>query len=555
MRQIHIRQWKKAWISQHKMLLMLSLLILSAIFSYGLARNRISWKVIGTELKPDWLEIGFGILGFLLLYSIMKMFLRQAKSLRMDENAAKETNEESFVQFRLGEMAASFRKLAHMMGQEAWNRTELSEDEKAEAFSEITERMCADCGRREYCWEKEYYDTSHSAYELLSVCSEHGQVEKNQVPAGFRHRCIHMDQFLRETNRVIQTASSQMIWKNRFHENRLAMAGQVGEIAEIIDDLSLELTERHGDEKKLSERLNEQLIRYPIRVKKLSVSNEGRMGRRQKIYIMAKMRRGKSISVYRLAEWISDTAGQRFVPEKGTPETVGHNYEVFELIEDTRYRIVHGIARKTKTGENVSGDSYAFIYLDSGQVLMSLSDGMGSGEEAKKDSEFMISLLEQMADTGFGRRSSLRMLNSMMMFREDKQFFSSMDLSVIDLYSGICELIKVGASSTFIKRDRKVDCITSGSLPMGVFPEIDCENVSRNLFDGDVIVMMTDGVVNRFPHGNESVCELLSQMDMANPNVMAAEILNEALDCPSQVQEDDMTVLVCTVCKKSTSVL
>ena len=97
--------------------------------------------------------------------------------------------------------------------------------------------------------------------------------------------------------------------------------------------------------------------------------------------------------------------------------------------------------------------------------------------------------------------------------------------------------------------------MTSGSLPMGVFPEMDCESVSRYVFDGDMIIMMTDGVVNCFPHGNETLCDLLSQMDVVNPNVMAAEILNEALNLPSMVQQDDMTVLVCMVCKKSTSVL
>ena len=83
----------------------------------------------------------------------------------------------------------------------------------------------------------------------------------------------------------------------------------------------------------------------------------------------------------------------------------------------------------------------------------------------------MINLLEQMVDTGFQRRSALRMINSLMMLQGDRQLFSTMDLSVIDLYSGICEFIKIGASSTFIKRGSQVECVTSGSLPMGVFPE------------------------------------------------------------------------------------
>ena len=335
----------------------------------------------------------------------------------------------------------------------------------------------------------------------------------------------------------------------------VAFAGQMGEIAEIMDDLSLELSERKENSKKLSDVLVHKLEKKRLKIKKISVTDEGSHGRRQKIYMLARVRRGRCMTVKELAEIVSETAGQRFIPEKDSPGVVSRKFSVYELVEDTRYRIIQGIARRPKEGEPVNGDSYAFIYLDSGQVLMSLSDGMGSGEKAKAESELMINLLEQMVDTGFARRSALRMINSVMMFHGDRQLFSSMDLSVIDLYSGICEFIKVGASSTFIKRGEKVECVTSGSLPMGVFPEMDCEGLSRNLFDGDVIVMVTDGVINRFNHGNDTVCDLLSEMDLTNPNAMASEILNEALDQPGEVQQDDMTVLVCTICKKSAAVL
>lgn len=549
----YILEWKKAWVSQREMLLMLSLLILSADVGYGMAIEGMSAAMLLNQLRLGAFEAIFGAFGFFLFYSVMKVFLKDTGENR--EALQAEKAEENFVQYRLVDMASSFRKIANMMNRDLTDKKRPTEDEMTQAFLELTENMCTECARREHCWEKEYMDTSCSAYNLLQICTEQGQVEKQQVPEGFRRRCVNLDNFLKETRRVMQMASVDQVWQNRLNENRLAFAGQIGEIAEIIDDLSLELSERQGDAKKLETQLWNHLSEHAIKIKKISVMNESHHGRCQKIYIMAKTRFGKVISVRDLAQWVSQTAGQRFIPERGTPQILGKTYEVFELTEDTRYRLVHGMARSTKEGEEISGDSYAFIYLDSGQVLMSLSDGMGSGEQAKQDSEFMINLLEQMVDTGFGRRSALRMLNSVMMFQQDKKLFSSMDLSVIDLYSGICEFIKIGASSTFIKRERKVECVTSGSLPMGVFPELDCEGVSRNLFDGDVIIMVTDGVVNRFPHGNETLCDLISEMDLSNPNAMAGEILNEALDMPGQTPQDDMTVLVCTVCKKSASML
>ena len=548
----YILEWKKAWVSQQEMLLMLSLLILSADVGYGLAREGVSIEAAGRLLRFGAVEAIFGAVGFAIFYSIMKVFLKD--NVREVPVSEKES-EENFVRCRLGDMASSFRKLSHMLTNEIPEKEGLSEGEVAQAFSEVTETMCAACGRREHCWEKEYYDTCHSAYNLLHMFSENGQVDRKQVPAGFRRRCINIDGFLKETNRVMQMASVNLRWQNRLNENRLAFAGQMGEIAEIMDDLSMELSERKENSKQLSDILIHKLEKKRLKIKKISVTDEGSHGRRQKVYLIARVRRGRCMTVKELAELVSAAAGLRFVPEKDSPEVVGRKYTVFELVEDTKYRLIQGVARKPKEGEPVNGDSYAVIYLDSGQVLMSLSDGMGSGEKAKEESELMINLLEQMVDTGFARRSALRMINSVMMFHGDRQLFSSMDLSVVDLYSGICEFIKIGASSTFIKRGEKVECVTSGSLPMGVFPEMDCEGFCRNLFDGDVIVMVTDGVVNRFSHGNEAICDLLSEMDLTNPNAMASEILNEALDCPGEVQQDDMTVLVCTVCKKPAAVL
>lgn len=548
----YILEWKKAWISQREMLLMLSLLVLSADIGYGLAREGISLQAVLHQLRTGALETVFTAVAFLFFYQVMKIFLKEVAREPFSGSNAEEAN---LIRCRLGDIASSFRKISHMLSNETPEMVNLSEGEMSAAFSELTENMCSSCGRREHCWEKEYYDTCHSAYNLLQIFSEQGQIERKQVPASFRRRCINIDNFLKETNRVMQMASVNMRWQNRLNENRLVFAGQMGEVAEIIDDLSLELSERKESSKKLSDVLIQKMEKKRLRIKKISVTDEGSHGRCQKIYMMVKVRRGRCITVKQLAEFISEAAGQRFVPERNSPELVTTKYSVIELVEDTRYQLIQGVARRAKEGEPVSGDSYAFIYLDSGQVLMSLSDGMGSGEKAKEESERMINLLEQMVDTGFGRRSALRMINSVMLMQGDRQLFSSMDLSVIDLYSGICEFIKVGASSTFIKRDKKVECVTSGSLPMGVFPEMDCEGFSRNLFDGDVIVMVTDGVVNRFHHGNETICDLLSEMDLTNPNAMASEILNEALDMPGEVQQDDMTVLVCTVCKKSTSVL
>ena len=48
-------------------------------------------------------------------------------------------------------------------------------------------------------------------------------------------------------------------------------------------------------------------------------------------------------------------------------------------------------------------------------------------------------------DTGFSKQSAVRLINSMMFLKSDRQAFSTIDMSILDLYSGMCEFIKVGA--------------------------------------------------------------------------------------------------------------
>lgn len=530
--QRYIRRLKKAWVSRHGMLLMSGLFIVWAGFRYGISKTGI---VCGLTV---------------LFFTVFLNFWFEERKEKIPDDG-----EHGFLQYRLRDMAASFHKLSRMMEAGSTEPSGWSEQEKGQAFSAVTEKMCADCARREYCWEKEYYDTCQSAYTLVSAVAEQGQVDKKQVPSAFRHRCIHMDQFLKETHHTIMSIGNHRIWANRFLENRLAFAGQMDEVAGLIEDLAVELSERKKDTEQLSDQILKDQRYGPFKIKKCTISNEGPMGRCQKVYLMVKIRGRKNIPSRDLAGWVSEVTRRRFIMAGEMPEYIHNYYEMIELVEDTRYRVIPGVARYTPNEENICGDSYAIMQLDSGQAVLTLSDGMGSGEKARDDSEWLIGLLEHMVDTGFGRKSALRMMNSMMMFREDRDMFSSMDMTVIDLYSGICDFVKAGAASTFVKRGEKVECVTSGALPMGVFPEIDCENVSRNLFDGDVLVMVTDGIVNRFHQGNAAVCELLSQIDEIGPKGMATAVLNEALNQVSDMPEDDMTVLVCTVCKKSASVL
>lgn len=148
-----------------------------------------------------------------------------------------------------------------------------------------------------------------------------------------------------------------------------------------------------------------------------------------------------------------------------------------------------------RMGEAVSGDSFTVMHMESGQTVLSLSDGMGSGEKAEKESNRIIGLLEQLLSTGFNRQSAIRLIHSVVLSGSEPHTYSTLDLATLDLFNGKCELIKMGAAASFIKNGPDVKKITSEALPPGVLPEPENEVKTAEMVHGDMLVMMSDGVL------------------------------------------------------------
>ena len=71
-----------------------------------------------------------------------------------------------------------------------------------------------------------------------------------------------------------------------------------------------------------------------------------------------------------------------------------------------------------------------------GQVALSLSDGMGSGPAAGADSEEVMELAEQLLDTGFSARSTLKLINTVLLLNGMGDRPATMDLGLANPIRG-----------------------------------------------------------------------------------------------------------------------
>lgn len=333
------------------------------------------------------------------------------------------------------------------------------------------------------------------------------------------------------------------VWNARMEEQRVAVASQLTEVSGIMEGAIRRAYETREDSS-LERQLKHQLRQKGILLKRVYVYDNSE--RRKEVYLMIRTKKKRCVSNKDVAEVLSKVLGIAMMPSREARAFVRNEYTNTCFVERTNFNVVYGVERCVGDYQQISGDSFSFLHKEEGEFLASLSDGMGTGLNAYQESEKVVDLLEQFLEAGFSKEAAVKMINSALVLRSDGKTFSTIDITSIDLYSGVCEFLKIGAATSFIKRGNWVESITSTSLPAGIFQQTDCEKTSRKLYDGDMIVMVTDGVLDVLPieHQEKMMKDIILEHQTNNPKELADYILSRVGQYKNGKFCDDMTVLV-----------
>ena len=267
---------------------------------------------------------------------------------------------------------------------------------------------------------------------------------------------------------------------------------------------------------------------------------------RYEIHITTRARKGECVSTKELAQVISECCGRTMVLGKEERTVLSTEYSTISYVEGPRFHTIQGVAKIGKGRRRVSGDNFSMIDLPGGKQGAILSDGMGAGEQANKESQMVVELLEELLNAGFPKETALQMLNTALVIGREEVRFSTIDMGIFDLYNGQCEFIKAGAAMTFVKRADGVQCIRSTSLPIGVVSNLEIDEEKVALQDGDVVIMVTDGVMDALPVGEQEILMrmIIEGTQKTSPKEIAQHVLERVLECSGELPMDDMTVLV-----------
>lgn len=460
---------------------------------------------------------------------------------------------QNLMKYKLKDFSESFRNLSVSLAKNS-KEVSIKQGDVRNMMELMAGEVCSRCENCESC-RGQIALLRPEMFGTLVLAQEQGQILLDQMPVEFMRECIHQERFLSEANQNIHLANMTMGFQNKMMQNQRVIAEQMREVGDIVDELSEKLPNVQKLPSDLQEKLRKELRKRRVIITEIAFYEkyDGRL----EVHLRGRTWRGRYVTTREVGEAISEILDCHMLPREECRKVFPREEEEFVFEESAKLKAVTGVSRLPKEGEEVSGDTFSCMYLPSGELLMALSDGMGSGDSACEESEQVIELLEQMTEAGFSESSALRLINSIYMSGEEIRGFATADIAVLNLYQKSCQFVKCGASTTYLYHQGEIEQIEGEALPIGVMNEIEPYMRKSGISSGDYVIMMTDGVADSFAIEDrelESLIQIYLDENL-NPQDMADRLLDDAVSQWDMEPGDDMSVMVVKVYDNAESML
>lgn len=419
------------------------------------------------------------------------------------------------------------------------------EEHTAQILRGLGKIVCAECYQYYHCWERDFYRTCKGLADALACAEATGAINQANLPEVVKERCSRQQELVSAVNMLLERQQTYSYWQRKIQETRTMVTEQMRALGVIVENFAREMKRKQSFDEEIAQVIREKAEELGYNIEEIQVIGDGAQALQIEIYKQAC--RGNRECMHNIVPLLNNLLQEKFVLRTECARDGRRNRCCLRLSAEERFCLVSGITSIAKDPSGVSGDTYAIMPLQRGKIAVLLSDGMGIGSKAARQSATTIQLLQQLLAVGFDLEVTVQTVNSLLLLHTPEESFATVDLVVIDLYSGEAEFVKIGSAPSFVKRVREVSTVRSTSLPIGILNYIDIEKNKRQLTTGDLVIMVTDGILDvekRSAEKEEWVAKLLRRISSENPGEIADLILHQAKKLAEGEIVDDMTVLV-----------
>ncbi len=396
----------------------------------------------------------------------------------------------------------------------------------------VFDSFCSKCSMSKHCLERELVTTLDAQSKLTAALYKNGRVNIDDVPPFLRQRCFNVTAVLDELN----SATAKLIEKLYKNDKTEAFALDY----EAMSKLLAEQINVNDEEYKVDADMTAALKRS-LKYMNVDAPKVVCYGSRKKQIFIGGLELGRMrIGAADVRRAIENTVGTRLEAPRFS---IDEDDVTMTLTSCRRFKTETAKATNVKASESANGDSTAVFESREDYAYSLICDGMGSGREAAITSKLCAVFIERMLTGGNGTALTLEMLNGFIRTR-GIECSATVDLAEIDLITGEACFIKSGAAPSFVLRGGNLYKLESKTVPIGILRELDAEQIKFDLADGDVIIMLSDGVAQSLEDGIW-LANLLTYEWEDDLNIMAEKILDNAVFANNR--SDDMTVSIVRV--------
>ncbi len=426
---------------------------------------------------------------------------------------------------QLFEISSVFREIQTTFA--SLGTTEAEEGAKEYVRACVIEDTCKHCGQYRVCLRKE---SDKELDKLIDVGCLKGKVSLIDMPAKLGELCIDQSSVLYAVNRQLGDYKKYMAETENAASGRSLLAGQAQGVSEILKNLALEQSEPLRIYSEKERALSVALLTAGIVCSEVLIYGEDPT---------------LSLITYGRADVkkIAAVASHLFDMPMMISERIALNKDKYCCIlrKKPYFDAAFGVAAVKKAGETASGDTHSVIRIDERKFLVALSDGMGSGEYARRISESTISLLESFYRAKMPSETVLSTINKLLTFSKEETF-ACVDIAVVDLDDGRADVVKIGSPVGFILSGNTVRLLENASLPLGILDSLHPDPSAYELLENDTLLFLSDGVTDAFGSTSD-LYEILKTLPSHNPQQLADSLLERALQAYGGIAKDDMTAL------------
>ncbi len=462
----------------------------------------------------------------------------------------------------------------------------------ASLVSDVCDDVCSYCSKYGSCWEGNFFRTYRDISSAITLGELNAEISSSDLPASLKGRCVKPEKLSEAVNAVNRfRVKGPMRASYRDHQSTkspfkqgvsggeisaealkdilsMELNGLMGMMDSLTTDLKCDMAEEEHLKKGILKRLSKIGFRIDdLVVKKnsagtvIEVLKPACSGERECANVVLPIvsnQAGKPFMLYNVECSMGYRQDREVVDSYADSLGVASDCRLkcengcktckIRLMPAVKYQVEVDVVEKAKCLDDVNGDSYMVKLLDDGRLAMAISDGMGTGISASRESKAAIKMLAKLLEMGVESEFAVQTVNLMMLMRSKDDSFTTLDLTVVDLFSGTAEVIKAGAPSSVVKRGKEAASVGGYSLPAGVFAPLEIQKIEIELADDDVMVMMSDGVGEGFSSGvdwNKKVNKVLKHLGDVSVSEINRAILNISNGNykKSGVRKDDMTIL------------